>query len=246
MSRPRGTAGDTLGRTRALVADLGDLALDLRASSYSPTTLAMFQHDLRRRVPSALGATISFGHDEHVLGRREIHVLERTLDPGEIAAGLRVPLNKLSRAEPGGVSILFYASAASAFDGLVQDLFVLFPLRPKHIDQSPALPSSAVVPSVASLQNLSLVDQALGVLLGRGYSLSEGRSHLQDGATQAQTSLGEAARAVLDGFPTRRSQGRTSSPSPPVATARDAASLLRMAPVRLVHSALPSPELRSA
>lgn len=187
---------------RVLAADLRDLALDLQAGTYTRTTVAMFHRDLRQAVPSALGATVAFDLDTPCGIPKKINLLERALDPLEIVAGLRIPLVLPQQSLRG--SILFYASDRGAFDDIVKKLLTLLGLDPGLVDRSPTLPTGPISPSVVNVDDFSVVNDALGVLINRGDSLTEARTDLQDGAVQAQTGLPGAARTLLDGLPTRR------------------------------------------
>lgn len=201
--RPQQRADSATGKAlRMLAADLRDLALDLQAGSYTRTTVAMVQRDLRLAVPSALGASISFDLDAPTGIPKEINLLERTLDPSEIGAGLRIPLILPQQSLIG--SILFYAGEPGAFDDVIQDLGALLDSHPGRVERSPRLPTTSVSPSVVEAEDFSVVNDALGVLINRGYSLTEARATLQDGASQAGAGLPRAARRLLDGLPARR------------------------------------------
>ncbi len=200
---------------RVLTSDLRDLALDLQAGSYTRTTLAMFTHDLRRAVPSALGATIFFDLDTPTGVPKEIHLVERVLDPAEIASGLQIPL--VLPQQSLHARVLFYASEPEAFDAVVTGLVALLDAQAGPVDASPTLPTSLVSPSVVAAQDFSLVNEALGVLISRGLTLTEARGDLQAEATRGRSDLPTAARRLLDGLPTRhgRRAGRlTRSPAP--------------------------------
>jgi hypothetical protein len=200
-SRPRVAEGAGTRGLQVLASDLRDLALDLQAGSYTRTTAAMFQRDLRLAVPSALGATISFDLDTPTGTPKEIDLVERALDPGEIASGLRLPLVLPQQSLSG--SVLLYASEPDAFTDVVEGLVALLDAQAGLVDASPELPSGTVSPSVVAVQDFSLVNEALGVLINRGFTLTEARGDLQDRATRGRTSLPEAARRLLDGLPTR-------------------------------------------
>jgi len=165
-----------------------DLDLDLQAGSYTRTTVAILQRDLRRAIPSALGATVSFDLDVPCGTPKEMHLLERTLDPSEIATGLRFPRILPQRSLAG--SILFYAAEPGVFDDVVEDLSMLVGMSRELIDQSPALPVS---PSVVNVEDFSVVNDALGVLMNRGDSLTEARTALQ-AARQTRTPTCRAPR----------------------------------------------------
>ena len=204
VSRPpeRNAADKTHQALQVLAADLRDLALDLQAGTYTRTTVAMLQRDLRQVVPSALGATVFFDLDTPSGIPKEINLCERTLDPSEILAGLRLPLILPQQSLTGW--ILFYAAQPGAFDDVVEDLLTLLGTDRALVDHAPELPSSPVSPSVADVEDFSVVNDALGVLISRGNSLTEARNSLHDYASQAQNGLPGAARTLLDGPPTRR------------------------------------------
>ena len=193
--------GGTTRALRVLASDLRDLALDLQAGSYTRTTVAMFQRDLRRAVPSALGATISFDLDTPTGIPKESNLVERTLEPAEIAAGLRIPL-VLPQQSLGG-RVLVYASEPGAFDDVVKRLAALLDAQAGPVDASPTLPSDPVRPSVVAVEDFSLVNEALGVLMNRGLTLTEARVDLQARAAEGRSGLPAAARRLLDGLPTR-------------------------------------------
>ena len=198
----RTSANQTREALRVLAADLRDVALDLQAGSYTRTTLAMFQRDLRRAVPSGLGATISFDLDAHSGVPKEMHLLERTLDPSEIAAGLRIPLTPPPQSIAG--SVLLYASLRGAFDDVVEGLLTLLDSHTGLADLAPVLPHTPLSPSFGAVTDFSVVGDALGVLINRGLTLTEARADLHDCAAQAHISLPAAARKLLDGLPTRQ------------------------------------------
>lgn len=198
-ARPRHTAeAVAFGAARALAADLRDLGVDLEAGSYTSTTLAMFRRDLLRAVPSALGGTVRVetleGHGSPV----EIHLVDRTLHPHDIAAGLLLSLDQVREGLVG--SVLLYAGQPGAFHDLAADLRATAGAESHQVDEHPPLPRQPVSPSVDGLQNFSLVNRALGVLIGRGYSLVQARTELADRAEQASTDLSHAAQRLLSTY----------------------------------------------
>lgn len=176
----------------ALVADLRDLAVDLAEGGYTRTTLAMLDRDLRRCVPSALGATVSLvrGPDRTPL---QIHLVSRTLEPDEVRATLRIPLRGPDPAVDA--SITLYASRVVAFADLAADLTDSLRVL---VDQRPNLPQSPVEPGTSGLPDLTLVNIALGRLLNRGRTLAQARAELNKHATHHHTDLAGAARLLLD------------------------------------------------
>ena len=184
----------------ALSADLRDLAVDLAAGGYTRTIMAMLERDLRRSVPSALGATITLsrGHDHAPV---QIHLVARTLAPDEIRAALRFPLATPSltpESTPGptfSVSVTLYAARAVAFADLAADLADVLHVE---VDQQPPMPDSPISPGTSGLTDLTQVNIALGHLVNRGRTLVEARAELARLATHHRTDLADAARMLLD------------------------------------------------
>ena len=188
----------------ALSADLRDLAVDLAAGGYTRTIMAMLERDLRRSVPSALGATITLsrGHDHAPV---QIHLVARTLAPDEIRAALRFPLAApppTPELTPGpmagpafSVSVTLYAARAVAFADLAVDLADVLHVE---VDQQPPMPDSPISPGTSGLTDLTQVNIALGHLVNRGRTLVEARAELARLATHHRTELADAARMLLD------------------------------------------------
>ena len=188
----------------ALSADLRDLAVDLVAGGYTLTLMAMLERDLRRSVPSALGATITLsrGHDHSPV---QIHLVARTLAPDEIRAALRFSLatplltsDSTPAPTPGttfAVTVALYAARAGAFADLATDLTDVLHV---DVDQQPPLPDSPISPGTSGLTDLTQVNIALGHLMNRGRTLTQARAELARHATQHRTDLAGAARLLLD------------------------------------------------
>ncbi len=179
----------------ALLADLRDLTVDLGASGYTRTTLAMLERDLLRNVPSALGATVALLADEPGRLPIEVHLVARTVRPDEIASALQVPLARLAPTVNG--SITFWAGEPGALGDLAADLVAAFGLVPVDVDQDPDRPRGPLAPTVEGLQDFSLVNRALGVLMNRGHTLAAARAELDRRAALRGLELVAAARAVI-------------------------------------------------
>ena len=192
------TTEDSTTSCLALIADLQDLAIDLAAGSYSRTTLEMLQRNLKRRVPSVLGASISIpaGRVPEVAVRLDL--VTRTVEPEEIAAALKLPLAHLLSNTDG--FIIFYAAAPIAFVQLAADLADALRLEAGEVDQHPRLPVEPLHPGIAGLQDFTAVNQAVGVLMGRGLGLDEARAELRRRAEEAGTDLVGAAHDVRTSY----------------------------------------------
>ncbi|RYZ31735.1 MAG: hypothetical protein EOP01_02745 [Propionibacteriaceae bacterium] len=179
---------------RALAADLRDLAVDLSVGGYTRTTMAMLEYNLRRKVPSILGASIALQTSEVLV---VVHFVSRVLEPDEIGAVLVLPLAGLPVPRTG--SITFYAGEPGGFTVLIPDLAQALHLDPSDIDPHPSLPTTPISPRVDGLQDFAVVNRALGFLLNRGHTLDTARTELVNHAQHHQTDLTAAAHDILGG-----------------------------------------------
>jgi hypothetical protein len=144
-----------------------------------------------RAVPSCLAVTIT-----HAGLGGEISV-STTAGPAAVLASLAVPLS----AGPAGGLVVLRAGAAGAFLLLADDLDGL--LGPDHhlpvrLDEHLTWPAAAGGESLgASLADLSVVDQAIGVLVDRGLPPEAAHRELRRRAGEAATSVAAVSRTVL-------------------------------------------------
>jgi hypothetical protein len=182
----------------ALIADLQDLAIDLAVDSYSQTTLEMLQRDLRRNVATALGASITVPGTRMREAALQLNLVRQTVERHEIATGLKLSLNRFCTSTAGVIT--FYATAPQAFVQLATDLASVLQLSPGDLDQHPPLPVEPLHPGISGLQDLAVVNQAVGILMGRGRSLHQARAELRHRAVESGTGLREAACTVRDSY----------------------------------------------
>jgi hypothetical protein len=196
MTREAARSGtDRMDLPRALAADLRDLAVDLSADGYTHTTLAMIEHNLRRPVPSILGASVTLHTPASPGAPVVVNFVGRTIDPHEISAALVLPLPGLTQPRAG--SITFYAAQPDAFTQLRPQLAQALHLDPGQIDPQPPLPVKPVRPGADGLHDFAVVNRALGVLLNRGHTLDTARATLANQAKGSQTDITAAAHAFL-------------------------------------------------
>ncbi len=93
--------------------------------------------------------------------------------------------------------IVFYASHAGAFVDFAADVaFMLgLPIDTIKLDEQ----FDALVGHIRSsgLDDVSSVNQAIGILIGQGHSIDEARRDLSERADRAQISGSEAARRLI-------------------------------------------------
>jgi len=147
-------------------------------------------------VPSALGLSITV----HI---SEIDLTLTTVSDGvKPQTSLRVPLSAWADFEAGS-EVVFYASTAGSLVDLAADLSWALGLNITWTDQ----PGDRLlvvdqhvtpVPGLSGLDDLTAVNQAVGVLLSRGSSYDIAVEDLRRAATRANSSIGAAAKSLMD------------------------------------------------
>ena len=179
--------------TAAVAEQLLLLHEDADRTSNSAAALHRLAQAVMLAVPSCLSVTITL---VRLGGDISVSTVTGAATPAPALASLAVPLS----AVPAGDLLVLRAGAAGAFLLLADDLSgLLGPGRPpveldKHLDRPPA-PSSEEF--AASLADLSVVDQALGVLVDRGLPPDAARRELWRRAGVAGTTVVAVSRNLL-------------------------------------------------
>ncbi|MGI8760785.1 MAG: hypothetical protein ACR2LF_05745 [Jatrophihabitantaceae bacterium] len=181
--------------TAALAADLTTLSETLDDQGLEiADTLRQLAVDAKLAVRSYLGLTVT----SLVSGRPvTLTTLEFGAEPGDILTSLRLPMPPAATdgvAAPR-VSVTLYAGIPGAFIDLAADLSWLTgrPLAEFVLDEHRILPSAPDTPS--GLAVASLINQAIGVLIGHGYTPE--RAHRELDARGAQLGL-DRHRGAID------------------------------------------------
>jgi hypothetical protein len=163
-----------------------------------PTVLAVLVDDLRAAIPSELGLTVTITQagDTITLTTVEPHA------PPATGASLHLPLDEVTAAGPGSTAT-FYAARPGAFVDLAADIRHAYGLdRQVVIDGhlGDPLPAAAARSwtRVTGLAELSVINQAIGVLIELGHHPDTARTVLQHRADQTGTALGAAAQHLID------------------------------------------------
>jgi hypothetical protein len=183
--------------TRPLMADLHDLVLDLTIGCCDTITAEMLRRDLTRLVPSSLGVSVVLVPPLAPCGGVFLHLLDRVVEPDEVQAWLQVDLCLFSPGLPGRAT--FYAAERGGLDELARELETTLCLDAGELDQTAAPLDGPLVPGICGLDDLTVVNRAVGILLHRGLTMDAARQELQRRARDTQASLSEVARALLDG-----------------------------------------------
>jgi hypothetical protein len=178
----------------SLAADLAALTSALgRADTDLAQSLEGLAANTRRAVDSYLGVMVTIVNGGYPV---TVALMDSSDEPTPIASSAQVPLRTVSGAEPGS-AIVFYASRPGAFVDFAADAaFMLeLPLEAISLDSHLIGPDENL--RASGLDDLSAINQAIGVLLGRGQSIERARRTLADDAAREKTTVVWAARALL-------------------------------------------------
>ena len=184
--------------TAALAADLATLSEALDETDADITeALCQLVADVRLAVRSYLGLTVTSGDAMFPL---TLTAMEDSAHPDDVVSSLMMPLSDES--VDGArlrLAVILYAARPGAFVDLAADLGWLTGRRLSEfaLDQhlsGPAQPAGGV-------RSASLMNQAIGVLLGRGYTLEQAELEIDARAAAAGHSRSEAAGVVLGSPP---------------------------------------------
>jgi hypothetical protein len=181
----------------ALDADLGILtaALDEPAADVLPS-LHRLGVDARAAVPSFLGLSV-------IVDGSDPPFTFSTLEDG-VADNVRTSLRLTLPAGVGEggagplVALIFYAARPGTFVDLAADLAWLTGRPPSEFALDQHLSVPAVSDGGTSLRAASVINQAIGVLIGRGYTPRQAHSTLDTQADHARTDRDTAAQVILD------------------------------------------------
>lgn len=128
----------------------------------------------------------------------EISLLPDALEPAGIRTSLHLTLPRVADgSEITPMDLIFYGAIPGSLVDLAADLAWLLgrPLSAITLDEHLQPPAAAAGP--AALQAVSDIDQAIGVLIGRGHPPAEGRMRLQERAEAERIDLHSAALVIL-------------------------------------------------
>ena len=181
-----------------LAAELGLLtqALDLPGID-TAETLTRLAADAQTAVESYLGLSVVITANR---AKFDFTVLNAGTRPEHIRTSVLVPLSPGpadGSAAAASVALILYAATPGAFIDLAADLSWITgrALPDFQLDQHRTLPDSATNPS--PLAAMSSIDQALGVLIGRGSTPEQAERDLYERAAAAGIELVAAATLVL-------------------------------------------------
>jgi len=180
--------------TTALAESIRELFADLEQTA-SPVekSLASLRRDLRLAVRSSVGLslTVQMDPDQPVT----LTSIDHFTEPSDIVTSLRLPLTWATM--DTGSMIIFYAGVPGAFVDLAADLSHALRLAPGAIvlDEDTVAPTSES--GLTGAAESSTVNQAIGVLLDRGYTPATASAQLRREADETMLDLHLAATRVL-------------------------------------------------
>ncbi|HYN71447.1 MAG TPA: hypothetical protein VES60_03015 [Nakamurella sp.] len=188
MEMSAGLAADLARLTDALDDSATDLA-DLVGSLHEAFVVA---------VPSALGLAFTIRASPDLTIRASpAGVTVSTLDGAAtaVATSLQVPLGSWTDLEPGS-AVVFYAAATGALVDLAADLGWLLNIRAAVVLDGHLQPAQQQG-VMSGLAEMSVVQQAVGVLIDRGMIPQAGRDELEHLARESDTTVHAVAAQLI-------------------------------------------------
>lgn len=182
--------------TAALAADLRLLtaALDEPGTDIA-ATLHQLAADTTAGVPSYLGLSVMVSRSDPLF--TSTYLIDGVV-AGDVRTSLQLRLPGLGDGRsPPTVAIIVYAGSPGAFVDLAADLAWLTarPLADFILDQHLVIPAGSV--TGGQLRAASAINQAIGVLVGRGYTPQQADWELDTQAGHARTDRLSAAHHIL-------------------------------------------------
>lgn len=183
--------------TAALAAELALLtqALDVPGTDVAES-MTRLAAAAQRAVDSYLGLCVAITAKSEQL---DLTVLDEGVDAASVRTSLLVPLPPATIdgiTTTASVALILYAATPGAFVDLAADLAWLTGREPAEfrLDEHRSPPHSAANPALAALSH---INQALGVLIGRGSTPEQAQRDLHARAANAGTDILQAAKSIL-------------------------------------------------
>lgn len=179
--------------TAAMAADLAILTQALDAPGVNVAdSLRQLAADAASAIPAYVGLSVIVSESDPPITFTLMADGPATVD---VRASLRMVLSGGRNRPP--VALVLHSGAAGAFVELAADLALLAmqPLTDLIFDQDLTVADSA---SANQLQAATAVNQAIGVLIGRGYTPLLARRHLDAQAVRISTSRYAIAQLILN------------------------------------------------
>jgi hypothetical protein len=143
-------------------------------------------------VPSYLGLSVVVTHSDPAF---TITLLEDGGAGGDIGASIRLTWSNVADGDVAVVAFILYARAPGAFVDLAADVAWLTGGTPTELVLDAHLGIPAEPDTAAHIEAASLINQAIGVLIGRGFTPEQ--AHLEVDALTARSGVGRVTAAHL-------------------------------------------------
>jgi hypothetical protein len=178
----------------ALAADLARLTQARDTDDIDlETHLNAFANDVKLAVPSFIGMTITIALDGHEVS---FTVRDSSIAAASTRTSLLIPLAALTTTDAAGTYLL-YATTPGAFVDLAADLSYALGIGPTNLVLDGHLPTADDQTGTSGLDTRVAIDQAIGVLIGRGHTPETARDELHRRASLDHGSLRAAATQII-------------------------------------------------
>ena len=176
-----------------LAAHLATLSQALDDDTDLETTVRDFAAAAKLAVPSYLGMTVTV-----IAGGHEVRldVPEQARGEHEIGTSLRMPLTDITPTDAGS-SLVLYAATPGTFVDLAADLAYALQVGPEALALDADLTPSFDGSGLHGLADMTHINQAIGILIGRGRSPEGAATELRRLADRAETTVRVAAHQVI-------------------------------------------------
>jgi len=181
----------------ALAADLGVLtaALD-EPGAHVLHSLHRLEVNAQAAVPTYLGLNVAVDGSDPPFTFRTLE--DGATDNVRTSLRLTLPAGADDGRPAPLIALIFYAATPGTFVDLAADLAWLTgrPQSDFALDQHLSVPASSG--AATSLRTTSVINQAIGVLIGRGYTPQQAHSKLDTQADSTGTDRYTTAQSILD------------------------------------------------
>jgi hypothetical protein len=164
--------------------------MDCTAITNAP--LGALRNGLAATIPSSVGLSVRVVVDGQPV---TLTAVDADLAPNAVAASLRLPLSWMDSMDDGS-AITIYATVPGAFVDLAADLAFELPAEVNILLDRDLGPEPART-GLEGAEELSTINRAVGVLMGRGYGPREAWDTLQRQATATREDVHETAGRLL-------------------------------------------------
>lgn len=176
-----------------LAADLAVLSQALDDDADLETTVRDFAAAAKLAVSSYLGMTVTVIAGGHEV---RLNVPDHDRAVHEIGASLLIPSTDMAATESGS-SLVLYAATPGAFVDLAADLTYAMQVGADALVLDAHLTPSLDNAGIDGLADMTRINQAIGILIGRGHTPAGASTELHRLAHSAETTVRVAAHRLI-------------------------------------------------